>query len=293
MTSNQGEPFAPFLDASGGSIERHHFGMYQVDVWVPADHDADTPLLVMHDGHNIFYPEFTIHNQTWDVLKAISEKRITSKRKPIIAAVWMPQGENAFEQSRLYGLAPEDFIRSNSANWGEYELDTPLDEQKLYGNHYQDTIALKIIPFITEKFSLTLKRENTAIMGSSMGGIASLYAATRHPETYGAVLCLSTHLSPWQESMIAELVAALPDPAGLKVWTDRGTLNLDAEYELPHLRLISLLENRGYARDRGFQAHIFDGTDHNELFWARRIEYPINWWLGHLESSDWRITSDQ
>ena len=280
MTSNQDGPFAPLLAASGGSIEKYEFGIYRVDVWIPAVRDADSPLLVMHDGHNIFYPEYTIHNQTWEVLKAISENRIVSDRKPIIAAVWMPQGEHAFEQSRLYGLAPEDLIRDNSANWGTNILLGELDEEKLYGNDYQDALALKIIPFMREKYSLSPSRENVAIMGSSMGGIASIYAAIKHPNVYGAALCLSTHLSPWPESMLETMVDSLPETGHISLWTDRGTLNLDAQYELPHLRLISLLENRGYVRDLDFQAHIFDGTDHNELFWARRVEYPINWWLG-------------
>ncbi|MCH2056662.1 MAG: alpha/beta hydrolase-fold protein [Thalassotalea sp.] len=36
-------------------------------------------------------------------------------------------------------------------------------------------------------------RANTYVMGSSMGGLISLYASIEYPEVFGGAACLSAH----------------------------------------------------------------------------------------------------
>ena len=44
---------------AGGRLETHTIHKHRVDVWVPADLNPETPVLVMHDGKNLFMPEFS------------------------------------------------------------------------------------------------------------------------------------------------------------------------------------------------------------------------------------------
>lgn len=271
---------APHLLQAGGRIETAEFDNHRVDVWVPDTVVAGTPILVMHDGQNIFYPEYTIHNQTWDILRAISEGRVHAKHLPIVVAVWGLNGTQAFDKSRLYELCPEDVLVDNPDVYQMADK-AEFDAGKLVGNRYQAMIAQKILPTIAQNHGVQLHPHRTAIMGSSMGGLASLYGLAKHPDIYGTALCFSTHWAYWEPVFIESLIALLPEPGTHRVWTDRGSLNLDALYELPHREAIAQLLSRGYVRDIDFQAHIFDGTDHNELAWSRRIEYPLNWWLSN------------
>ena len=271
---------APYLLQAGGRIESTEFSNHRVDVWVPDIIVSGTPLLVMHDGQNVFFPEYTIHNQTWGILGAIAEGRVVAENLPIVVSVWGLEGTHAFDKSRMYELCPQDVLVANPDLYQMADK-ADFDVSKLLGNLYQAMLADEILPAIARTYGVDLQPQRTAIMGSSMGGLASLYGLARHPDVYGTALCLSTHWAYWEPHFIHSLLSLLPEPGMHRIWTDRGTLNLDALYEQPHQEVIQQLLSRGYVRDLDFQAHIFDGTDHNELAWSRRIEYPLNWWLSN------------
>jgi len=274
------EDQAPSLPEAGGRIETTDIGNHRVDVWIPDEVSSGTPILVMHDGENIFYPRYTYHKQTWGVLNAIAEDRIVAERMPIVVAVWGLRGEHAFDKSRMYELAPEDLLVSNPDLYQMMDK-ADFESEKLIGNRYQSLLAEQILPYVAQTYGVELAKNRTAIMGSSMGGLASLYGLAKYPDVYGAALCLSTHVAFWDPAFIPGLIGLLPKPGSHLVWTDRGSINLDSQYEQPHREVISAMLAKGYTRDVDFQAHIFDGTDHNELAWSRRIEYPLNWWLSN------------
>ena len=48
-------------------------------------------------------------------------------------------------------------------------------------------------PFIDNNYSVFSDKRNTAIMGSSMGGLISMYAVSEYPKVFGAAACMSTH----------------------------------------------------------------------------------------------------
>jgi len=62
------------LRLAGGSIERYEFDNHIVDVWLPADLNPKTPVLVMHDGRNIFDEKDSYTGKTWEVLPAIRDE---------------------------------------------------------------------------------------------------------------------------------------------------------------------------------------------------------------------------
>lgn len=267
---------------AGGQLFTQEFPEHRVDVWVPSECGADTPLLVMHDGRNVFFPEYSTQGITWGVLEAIRDKRILTHKLPVVVAVWgIDPIETTFgmPSRRLFELAPQRFLENDPSLWGDLLERFGGEVSPIINHEYLDLIVHDIIPSVANAFGLELTRERTAIAGSSMGGICSLYAMTRHGDVFSHALSFSTHLAFWDPNIIDELMDALPDPDETRIWIDRGTELLDAFYEEPHKRAIAALEGRGYRRDLHFQAHVFDGTDHSELAWSRRVEYPINWWL--------------
>ena len=81
--------------------------------------------------------------------------------------------------ARLAEYSPYDFV------WQEYDI-------KGRGKAYLDWMVQELKPLIDAKYPTLPDRENTAIGGSSMGGLMSLYGVTAHNETFCRRRCGST-----------------------------------------------------------------------------------------------------
>jgi predicted alpha/beta superfamily hydrolase len=259
---------------AGGRIDKFEIDGHKIEVWVPKVLYPHTPILVMHDGRNVFNPESAFHGDTWGVLEALETKRITADPQPLVVAVW-----GLGDETRMLELAPEEIVMRHPDIWDPLPIEykptttTPLNKK------YQELLALKLIPMVLEKYGIEHQLERTAIAGSSMGGLASIHAMASYPEVWGAALCFSTHWILGHEYMVEELVELVPKAGRHKIYTDTGTEGLDLFYPPFHEKALKLLAAKGYRRDRDLTAAIFPGTAHNEKAWASRIHHPINWWL--------------
>lgn len=56
---------------------------------------------------------------------------------------------------------------------------------------FSDFLASELIPWVRSRYNVTRDPNKTVVAGSSFGGIAATYAALRHSEIFGAVLCQS------------------------------------------------------------------------------------------------------
>jgi enterochelin esterase-like enzyme len=132
---------------------------------------------------------------------------------------------------------------------------------------------------VLDKYGIEHAQERTAIAGSSMGGLASMYLMSKYPEVFGAAHCFSTHWIIGHEYMVQELTSLIPDAGKHKIYTDAGTEELDMFYQRFHKGAVAALHAKGYVRDKDLMYGTFPGTGHNEPSWAARVHLPINWWL--------------
>lgn len=51
---------------AGGAIEKFEIENHKVEVWVPPQVYPHTPVLLMHDGKNVFNPKTSSHGDTWE-----------------------------------------------------------------------------------------------------------------------------------------------------------------------------------------------------------------------------------
>ena len=253
---------------AGGRLDRYEFDGHRVDVWVPANLNPETPVLVMHDGHNVFDPASSTTGKTWGILAAMPT-RIQSERKPLIVAVWQKRRED-----RVLELGPEDFMAENPEFAAAIAPDMlPPGGYSHMGNTYQKIVAEKVLPVLADLYAIKLDPSRTAIAGSSMGGLASLYAMVKYPNVYGTALAYSTHWPIGGNALVDWYVKHLPMDGKHRVWSDTGTVELDAEYAPFHERFVSKMPSEN------FVGAIYPMTGHNEDWWAGRVEHPINWWL--------------
>ena len=253
---------------AGGRMDQYEFDGHRVDVWVPATLNPDTPVLVMHDGHNLFYPEHASYGATWGILDTMPD-RIRSANKPLVIGVWQGRSED-----RVLELGPEDFVTETPGAQERIPQHTlPREGYSKMGNTYQSLIAEKILPVLSDLYAIKLDPTRTAIAGSSMGGLASLYGMVKYPKVYGTALCFSTHWPIGGNELVDWFAKRLPMDGKHKVWSDTGTIELDAEYAPFHERFVSKMPAEN------FIGAIYPMTGHGELWWCGRVEHPINWWL--------------
>ncbi len=262
-------------ELAGGTLENFIFEGRRIDVWVPAEHDSKTPLLVAHDGGNFLLDvSETWNHQNWGLPEAIAAGRIVAKdgKLPIIVGVYRVD-----DSQRMAELAPEDILKTRPHmlnNIGAIKKPSKLDYK---ANEYQDMLALRLVPELAKRYGLKLDPSRTAQMGSSLGGLAVLYGISRHPEVFGTALGLSTAWLLGCQELIDLTVESLPKD--VRVYSDVGTEELDASYFKWHYNFVEAMDKAGWQRDLNYKAELYPGTGHKESWWAQRVEHPINWWL--------------
>ena len=142
-------------------------------------------------------------------------------------------------------------------------------------------------PAIDARYPTRPEREATFLMGSSMGGLISAYALAEYPQVFGGAACLSTHWIGIHQrndevpsAAIAYLRSALPAPDTVRWWMDRGTTELDAQYDQAQPRIDALMSEKGFVPGPRYQTRVYEGTGHNERAWAGRLHEPLRFLLG-------------
>lgn len=255
------------------SVRRLDFSGRIVDFWAPpggSDH-----LLIAHDGQNIFDRRTATHLYTWKLAQtSIRVARELNKKPPIVIGVFHSRTK-ADPHGRAKDLCPEDPFREGIQPSEKPEL-TVAD---LRGNSYLKNIFDEIVPAITESLSNPITPEQTAMIGSSMGGLATLYSATKFSANFQTALALSTHWSLAGDALVDWMIPRLPSQPQFKVWMSRGTKGLDASYPPYQDRADHLMREMGWSEPR-FKSKVFHRTTHNERSWSSYVDEPIRFWLG-------------
>ena len=118
------------------------------------------------------------------------------------------------------------------------------------------------------------------MMGSSMGGLISLYALCAYPDLFAGAGCLSTHWPAADGLVIDNLATALPPAGSHLFYFDFGTLGLDADYEPYQQRVDAIMAAAGYTAGRDWLTRKFSGATHNEGAWSARVHIPLQFLLG-------------
>jgi enterochelin esterase-like enzyme len=152
----------------------------------------------------------------------------------------------------------------------------------VHSDSYLKFLVEELKPFIDSAFSVKTDRANTFIAGSSMGGLISMYAICEYPNVFGGAACLSTHWTgiftnknnPIPDAFLDYLSRNLPSPKTHKLYFDHGTATLDTLYEPYQERADAIIRAGGY-NDNNFMTKVFEGANHTEQSWAKRLDIPI------------------
>src|SRR5262249_5248103 len=136
-------------------------------------------------------------------------------------------------------------------------------------------------PAIDRKFRTRRDAKHTAILGSSMGGLISTWAALRHPEVFGQSASLSSVFQFKGEAITTWLEQ---HPRGkARLYFDIGSQEVPdrpERYVANMQEMETLLEKAGYNWGTDYTTYIDVGGQHNETFWARRVWRPLAFLFG-------------
>ena len=274
-----------------GLAQSKHSDPRKVVVWLPSTYRPGGPrhaVLYMHDGQNLFDKATASYGMEWQVDETLDRLIREKKVRPtIVVGIWnTPKRLREYAPSKAFAHLPPKYMEQVRGLYGG----DPLSDG------YLKFIVEELKPRIDKSYRVKSDRANTAIMGSSMGALISLYAIDEYPHVFGSAGMVSTHwplllpanggksVSDEEYGAVSAaferyLTPALPDPRTHRLYFDHGTETLDAIYARYQKRVDAVVAARGYRQGANWISRNFPGQAHNEKSWASRVEIPLRFLL--------------
>lgn len=186
-----------------------HLDCYRkVWIYLPknyAESDRSYPVLYMHDGQHLF-----------------DEATSVGRAGPV---EWMVDETIDAEEGQVLVVAI-DHAPTYTQRETEYLLHLTAEVPVVKGEAYLKDIVSVLKPYVDKHYRTKSDRDHTAMLGSSIGGLLSLYAALSYPETFGTLGIFSP-----------------------SIWMDRSAL-----YQISHERL-----ERSKAAFHGMDFYLYVG----------------------------------
>ena len=221
--------------------------------------EARFGVLYMHDAQNLFSPDTAFGGNEWKVDETMDAgAEDGSIREAVVVGV-----ENT--AARIDELTPSVDPSYGGGKAAQY-LSMIVDEIK---------------PTIDKDLRTLPGREQTAIMGSSLGGLVSAFAGVRHADVFGLV----GEMSPstwWDGTMILGEVSTTPTrPAKpLRVYVDSGDSGASNDDVTNTTELAARYRKAGYTDNKDLLHVVQPGAIHNETYWASRLPAALHFLLG-------------
>jgi len=239
-----------------------------ISIYLPEAYRAQPrrrfPVFYLHDGQNLFDGRTSyVVNRTWRAHQAADGLTREGLIEPLI----------------LVGVANTGVRRM-----AEY---TPTRDPRLgggEGGRYGRLLVEELKLLIDRRFRTLAGPENTALGGSSLGGLITLALGLEYPDVFGKLAVMSPSIWWDNRSLLALVNDARPKPA-LKIWLDMGTgegLRHLRDADLLHRRLIL----RGWQDGDDLKYLRVPGAVHDEEAWAARFDQVLRFLFPTPETRD-------
>ena len=224
-----------------------------VVVYVPPQYDTEPdrrfPVFYLHDGQNLFDGRTSyVANCTWRAHTTADQLNQEGAIEPVILV-----GVDNTGVRRMPEYTPTRDLRMGGG------------EGPLYGR----LLVHELKPFLDELYRTLPDRHNTAVGGSSLGGLISLYLGIEQPEVFGKVAVLSPSLW-WNHRSLLDRIRRLRPSPTIRIWLDMGTAE-----GLRHVRdtdqLDEVLRKLGWQEGTTLHYARAEGALHEESAWAARF----------------------
>jgi predicted alpha/beta superfamily hydrolase len=236
------------------------------DVWVylPPGYDrsgnqARYPVLYLQDGQNVFDGVTSfIPNEEWGADETAEAMISAGLCAPVILVAVSNAGAARADEY----LPTRAKLRGGEEAGGKAGL-------------YAKFLATELKPFIDKEYRTKPGPDDTAVCGSSFGGIFSLHVALSTPETFGAAAAVSPSVW-WDDRAILRRVQDLPAKTAVRLWVDMGAEEGPAAI-YDSRALDKALRAKGWQPGPGYVYMEVPRGKHNERAWRERFPLILAW----------------
>ena len=225
----------------------------QIRMYVPPNYATSNkryPVLYMHDGQNLF-DDATSFVGEWKVDETLDALSKEGKLELIVVGI-----DNGGDK-RMTELNAWDNPRFGAAE----------------GRQYTDFIVKTLKPYIDAKYRTLPDRAHTAIMGSSMGGLASHYAIAQYPQVFSKAGVFSP--AYWTAAPSFDFMAQHPLPKDARVYLLMGEKEGDSM--VPDVQHMAQVVSQSGHPAVNTVLKIVPEQKHNEGFWSGELRAALLW----------------
>jgi predicted alpha/beta superfamily hydrolase len=230
-------------------------------VYLPPKYDEHAeqtyPVLYMQDGQNLFDPATSFAGRTWQVRE---------------------HADAAIEAGELEPLIIVGIYNTGEKRLAEYTHDH--DRQRGGGEaaKYGQLITEELMPWVSRLYRVKTDRASTALGGSSLGGLVTLYLGLRHAQYFGRLAVMSPSVWWNHKSILGYLNEKAPEIwERPRLWLDVGEQEGRRTVQDAEL-LARRLKANGWKPGDTLHVKKFAEGRHDEDSWAARVR-PM---LGYL-----------
>lgn len=233
----------------------------EITVYLPDDYYSSHdryPVLYIQDGQNAFFDQLSFMGKSWGFLNYVKETGI----KIIMVAI--PCNFEGFKRMDEYGPWPIS---------KELSLQETQTEGVIIGGEgklYVEWMINELKPYIDKRYRTM--PNNTAITGSSMGGVISAYATLAYPHVFSKCAALSTAFWFYMDEF-KELIESHDYDDVKLFYFDLGQFEgcgsemIDDWYFESNDEIFELIQDK-IENIEYYYAH---GAYHNEMEWNKRV----------------------
>jgi predicted alpha/beta superfamily hydrolase len=213
------------------------------------------PVLYMHDGQNLFDPAAAFKKgEHWRVGETASELIEAGRLNPLIIVGIANTGPR-----RIHEYTPT------------YDRRRGGGEADAYGRLIVDELK----PLIDSTYRTLPDPINTAMAGSSLGGLVTLYLGLKRPGVFSRLGAMSPSVWWDRRAVLRTVREARPKPH-VRIWVDMGTR--EGRQHLENARLLKVgLVRAGWIESEDLSYEEVTGGTHSEVAWGNRFGRMIEW----------------
>jgi predicted alpha/beta superfamily hydrolase len=204
------------------------------------------PVLYMHDGRNLFFPQESFKGKEWEI-------------------------DETLDLLNSMSLIDRTIVVGVHAQEREAEYTLPGYED------YGASLVEELKPWIDRNYRTLSGPRDTAVMGASLGGVVSLFLGWEYPHVFGNVACMSSSFGHRDDLLRRVREDPVECRRHLMIYMDSGWPG--DNYEVT-LTMANALLRRGFVRGCELLHLAFPHAPHSEASWAARVHIPLQLFSG-------------
>ena len=241
-------------------LDRHR----QVRIYLPPDYATSTkhyPVLYMHDGQNLF-EDSTAFAGEWEVDETLNRLFEEGDYGAIVVGI-----DNGGSE-RINELTPWVNVKYGGGK----------------GDKYMQFVVETLKPYVDSTFRTKPQAEFTALAGSSLGALISVYGGVSYPHIFANIGSLSPAYWIVSSELNEFITNSCTDLSGICIYTV-GSLNESESISVEITKVQTGLRSRGL-KDANAPVKLDSYGQHNETYWRGEFEAFYKWFVGTSTNTD-------